>query len=292
MVLLIGIGSGMGAGDKGCGEGPLFLQEHPQFVGCQHEWVSLLTGDKSIQNPYEHLKELYSRVARKTYELAAQDQFFIVIGGDHSCAIGTWSGISEAMRPKGPIGLIWFDAHMDSHTPQTSESGNIHGMPLAALMGFGDERLTQILSKHPKINPAHVVLIGIRSFEKEEAALLKKLGVSIYFIDEVRKGGLKRILNEAIDYLRSKTVGFGVSFDLDSIDPQYAMGVGTPVDIGIDLNELIDTLDLFQKFPPIAFEIVEYNPYLDTDFATVKIIGNILQKISPRATSFAQTVNI
>ena len=281
MISLIGVASGEGAGNKGCGEAPEFLFQHPHLLGnLQHQWLSIFKNQNSLKDPYDRLADLYWIVAKKTYELTMQDQFFMTIGGDHSCAIGTWSGFAEAMRFKGAIGLIWIDAHMDSHTPETSETGNIHGMPLATLMGFGDKRLTSILSDMPKIDPSHVILIGVRSFEAGEEALLKRLGVRIYYMDEVKKRGIRPIILEAIEYISKRTTGYGVSFDLDVIDPMYVKGVGTPVQDGIPLEDILESLTAFQAHPPLAFELVEYNPFLDEDLSTIKVIKEILHRVA------------
>lgn len=282
MVLLVGVESGIAAGNQGCEDGPHFLRDHPEFIPPGYEWAPAFSRNTSIQDPYDQLQELYSRVAEKTCALTTQNTPFVVIGGDHSCAMGTWSGISEAIRPKGPIGLIWIDAHTDLHTPETSPSGNIHGMPVATLLGLGDQRLTHILSKQPKINPDHVVFIGIRSFEEPEIKLLKKLGIQVHFMEDVQKNGFKNTLQKAIDFLKAKTAHFGVSFDLDSLDPKSVEAVGTPVPGGLDVDETLEGLKLLRASPPVAFELVEYNPHLDKDLRTAQIIRQILQNILPK----------
>ena len=167
---------------------------------------------------------------------------------------------------------------MDSHTFITSLSGALHGMPLACLLGYGDYQLTTILSVKPKIAPQHVCLVGVRSFETEEAQLLKQLGVRIIFMQEIRKRGLKNALKEALTIVTQGTAGFGLSIDLDSIDPLDAPGVGTPELNGLSGKELLDALKIFpQHRNLLGIEITELNPTLDKNQVTAKLaIGALI----------------
>src|SRR5262249_55803052 len=137
------------------------------------------------------------QLATRTQKLAASGRVPIVLGGDHSCAIGTWKGIARALAPRGPLGLIWIDAHMDAHTPLTTPSGNLHGMPLACLFGLGDPRLTSIAGG-AALDPRRVCLLGVRSFEAEEAVLLQQLGVRVFFMHEVVRRGLQNVMRDAV----------------------------------------------------------------------------------------------
>jgi arginase len=190
--------------------------------------------------------------------------FPLVLGGDHSCAIGTWSGVATAMREQGSIGLIWIDAHLDSHTPQTSETQAPHGMPLAALLGHGNPRLTNIDDWSGKLDPRHVVVVGARSHEAGEMALLRSLGVRIMTSGEVRRRGMKTCLNEARQIAAQGTVGYGITFDLDVLDPIEVPAVGSPVTRGPALSVALEALaGLALDARLLAFELVEYNPHLD-----------------------------
>lgn len=281
MVPFVGIASGLGAGDAGCGEAPLFLHQHSDLLKeIEHEWVDIFFADDFPEDPYERCSTLFQAIAKKVYQVHKSKGYLISIGGDHSCAIGTWSGVAEAIRPSGDLGLLWIDAHMDSHTPETSESGNIHGMPLAALLGYGDQRLTQILTNRPKLLPQNVALIGVRSYESGEAALLQRLGVRIYFMEEVKARGIGEVMKEAMEIVSRNTAGYGVSFDLDSLDPRLSPGVGTPVPGGLDPEELLASFSCFYEHPPIAFEAVEYNLALDRDLITAKLLVRILERAS------------
>jgi arginase len=209
--------------------------------------------------------------------------FPLVVGGDHSCAIGTWSGVHRALANHGPVGLIWIDAHMDSHTFATTPSGQIHGMPLACLLGHGETALTRIGGAEAKLRPEQVCLIGVRSYEAGEAALLHRLGVRVYDMDEIRRRGLAEVFEEALAIVRQGTAGFGVSVDLDALDPGEEPGVGTPVAGGLRRAELADALSHLRGDPAfVAMEIVEYNPRRDRRHATADAAGALLDAITPR----------
>jgi arginase len=246
----IGLASGIGAGNLSCGEGPIYLRTALKLP--QIQWGSLIQADEIGLDKLTTVMRLNRLLAQEALLMATRHPFFLSLGGDHSSAIGLWSGIAESCRKKGDIGLLWIDAHMDAHTPQTSESGNIHGMPLAALLGYGDSCLTQLFSSKPKIKPKNVALIGIRSFESEEEKLLSLLGVRIYFMQEVRERGLAAVMREAIELVSRNTVGYGVSFDLDSLDPYWTSAVGTPVPGGLDFKEFLTCCAQFKEAMPTA----------------------------------------
>ena len=224
---------------------------------------------------------LNAQLAREIYACAIEHPFVVSIGGDHSCAVGTWSGVAEAMRlHQKEIGLIWIDAHMDSHTPETSETGNIHGMPLGALLGYGAESLTHILSKNPKLKPENVFLVGIRSFEEGEKLLLERLGVRIYYMEEVHERGLKAVLSEIVQNLKLRNIPYGISLDVDFFDPSEIIATGTPVSGGGNIEEFIQSYSEFEHFPPIAFELVEFNPAKDSGGKTLQHILRILDRVT------------
>ena len=279
-VNLIGFACGMGAPNPGCAYGPEVLKQMnlPHALhdyGVSEKWKSFLKSsiqelDKNLC--IEYLTLQYKTLAQEVAKSIRQRERFIVIGGDHSCAIGTWSGAAHQIRKLGSLGLIWVDAHMDSHTPVSSHSGALHGMPLACLLGYGDYQLTNILSVKPKIAPQHVCLVGVRSFETEEAQLLKHLGVRIIFMQEVKERGLVDVFEEALTIANTGTAGFGLSIDLDSIDPLDAPGVGTPELGGLSREELLDALKIFpQQRKLLGIEIAELNPSLDQNQITAKL---------------------
>lgn len=267
---LIGAGIGACAGISGCEHGPHALQGDIAF-----DTILPYEGDGK---DYDALATYFATLGNITFE-AARTHTPFVIGGDHSCAIGTWSGISAYHQSKNQdIGLIWVDAHMDSHTPETSPSGNVHGMPLATLLGEGDSRLCSILGNSPKLKPENVILIGIRSFEDGEAALLKRLGVRIYFMEEVESRGIETVLKEAYANLSTRVL-VGLTIDVDGFDPRFAPGVGTAVDHGIDFEGFLSTLKSLDLSKCCGVEITEYNPSLDIDDLTKKTVIDLVEGV-------------
>lgn len=283
-IQLIGYASGNGAGNKGCSMGPVNLQdsEYLESSSLTYEWAPMLynrmEGKKLEAMP--GIIELSQRLAHITENLTTRNTSFAVIGGDHTSAIGTWSGASSALEDKGALGLIWIDAHMDSHTPATTPSQNIHGMPLAVLLGEGEHDLTHLLNKAPKLSPSDICLVGVRSFEPEEEALLERLNVRIFYMDEVKERGLDVVMQDALELVSKNTAGFGISLDLDGIDPLEAPGVGSPVNDGLKASELLRTFKgLANNKHFIGIDITEFNPHLDQDNKTEKIIVSVLQNI-------------
>jgi arginase len=286
-IIVIGAASGAGAPDPATAEGPDALRHYRVFrdTPLQHvEWDAILRVPREAQHtPLDAVAALGEQLAAEVEAVLRAGNFPLVVGGDHSCAIGTWSGVHRVLADQGPIGLIWIDAHMDSHTFATTESGQIHGMPLAALLGHGDAALTAIDGAEAKLRPEHVCLIGVRSYEAGEAALLRRLDVRVFEMDEVRRRGLAEVFDEALALVRQGTAGFGVSVDLDALDPAEEPGVGTPVPGGLTRAELADALSRLRGDPAfVAMEIVEYNPRRDRGHATADAAGALLGAIVPR----------
>lgn len=200
--------------------------------------------------------------------------FPVVLGGDHSVAVGTWNAFEE------PFGLVWIDAHLDSHTSKTTPSGAYHGMPVAALLGYGDPEMAQLVKKESVLKPENVAFIGARSYEKEELAFLKERGVRIYFMEEVKKRGLREIFPEAIAHVLKGVSKFGVSLDLDVFDVEDAPGVGSPEKDGIRKKELLPLLSKLASDPRlIGFELVEFNPKRDVGHKTRELAFEILNEV-------------
>lgn len=252
------IPSGWGAQLSGCKKGPKSLKPHlkPPLI--------LLEPDNTLLDPLSIILDLNRRLATSILSALQESKFPLVIGGDHSLAVGTWNAVAQY---KKNFGLIWMDAHMDSHTFETSPSKAWHGMPLRALL---DRNHT--LSQKIALNPAHLCLIGVRSFEKEEFEFLKALKVRIFFMDEVKKYGLLAIFKEAVHYVNQGRDGFGISLDLDVLDPREAPGIGSPVYDGILAEDLLKCLTTIEDEDRlIAFEMVEFNPELDNNHKTLKL---------------------
>lgn len=272
----IGLASGIAGRHLGSGQGPLVLQKELP----SQQWKAMICPDTQITDKLELVSYLNRRLAEETFQTLQTHPSLIVIGGDHSCGIGTWSGVSEALYQRGQdLGLIWLDAHMDSHTPQTSPSGNMHGMPIAALLGHGPEQLTHILSTRPKIKPENLFLIGIRSYEEAEKSLLEKLNVRIYYIEEVQERGIEAILKEVLAHFSKQKIPYGISLDIDFFDPSKMPATGTPEPTDIDPDLFISSCSPLKDCPPVAFEFVEFNPPLDCEGKSLNYIRRILDAI-------------
>jgi arginase len=285
---LFSYASGIAGSDPGSGDGPLVLKKSPFFsldkeAGVELVWHTIDAKNQNITQNLTKLKLVEQQcniLANSVANVVQKKQFFTVFGGDHTCAIGTWSGAADAIRSEGQLGLIWIDAHMDSHTPETSTSGNIHGMPLACLLGYGSSVLVNLRYAAVKIKPENLCLIGIRSFERGEADLLKKLNVRVFFMEEVKQRGMKAVMQMALEIVKKNTIGFGVSIDIDSIDPKEAPGTGVAEPDGIPAEELRDALTLLvDEKCLIGTEIAEFDPHRDQNHMTEKLIPRLINAI-------------
>ncbi|MFC0274783.1 arginase [Metabacillus herbersteinensis] len=203
--------------------------------------------------------------------------FPLVLGGDHSIAIGTLAGVAKHYDN---LGVIWYDAHGDLNTVETSPSGNIHGMPLAVSLGIGHEDLTSIGGYTPKIKPENIVIIGARSLDDGEKELIREVGIKVYTMHEIDRLGMTKVMDEAITYLKDKTDGVHLSLDLDGLDPLDAPGVGTPVNGGISYRESHLAMEMLEESKIItSAEFVEVNPILDdknkTATVAVALMGSL-----------------
>ncbi len=290
---LIGAAIGCGAQDDGCRDGPRTLLQAGALQRLQTpDTHGGLVHGIELATPAGHSRSArlaalpgvagFSRaLADATAHSVHEGHVPVVIGGDHSCAIGTWSGVASALRPAGPVGLIWIDAHLDSHTPQTSDSGAIHGMPLAALLGHGARELTQVRDAGPKLLPQHVVVIGARSYEPAERALIDRLGVRVIDAAEVARSGLRAVMADAIRIATADTAAFGVTVDLDAFDPAVAPGVGSPEPGGLtgqDMTQALAACARDERFA--AFELVEYNPRHDRGGVTARLALDLLGAVA------------
>jgi arginase len=283
-LFLIGAAFGAGGLDKGSKDAAQAFQNSHEYnelttMGIDVQWLKTIT-EKPLDSNLEIITDANVSLAQTTQQLVKKNKRFCIIGGDHSCAIGTWSGAISALPETGKLGLIWIDAHMDAHTPETSPTGNIHGMPVASLLGYGHKQLTQLLSKQTKIKPQNICLIGIRSYEAGEEKLLNDLGVKIFFNTDVQALGIKAVMQQALAHISQSTTHIGLSVDLDGLDPSDAPGVGTPVDKGIDGQEFCASLAILNQHKNfIGYEIVEYNHHLDIEQKTAKIISDIIHAL-------------
>jgi arginase len=195
----------------------------------------------------------------------AADKCPLILGGDHSLAVGSVSGVSKHLRGRGEkLGMIWIDAHTDMNTPATSPSGNVHGMPLACCIGLGPKELTDIFGYAPKVAPENVALVGIRSVDDDERDNVQRSGVHAFTMRDIDERGMRSVIEESIRIAGTGTVGFHVSLDMDAVDPREAPGVGTPVRGGITYREAHLAMEIMADHGRLlSFEIVEVNPVID-----------------------------
>lgn len=282
MFKCIGVCQGWGAENGQTQTGPKVL--HETFKAWP--WSSLLQTqvdvrpDEKINDDqrYAHVLDISKRLSEHTARLVRHNQKPIVFGGDHSIAIGTWSGVVSELSMEEQFGLLWVDAHMDSHTHETSPSGNIHGMPVACLLGEAVGELSRVGSKYSKLNPKHIAMLGIRSYESGEKALLERLGVRVYYMSEIHERGFGACFKEALDLVTAGTKGFGISMDIDALDPTEAPATGCFEPDGLMRTDALNMFRHVREHAMLkAVEITEYNPYKDTaDKKTQVFIENVV----------------
>lgn len=298
-ITIIGFPIDLGAGRRGVDMGPSALR----IANLNQRLISLGydvndIGDISIQTAeqqkiiYPNLKYLdeilkTSKVLSRTVEQTLdKGNFPLCIGGDHSMALGTIAGISSYCRKKQLVpGVIWIDAHADMNTDKTTPSGNIHGMPLAASLGLGHSDLINFYGFTPKLKPENCALIGIRSVDPEERKNIKKLNLPVYTMSDVDKLGIHRIINKVLKQFKEKVDHIHVSFDVDSIDPSAAPGVGTPVPGGLSYREAHSLMESIAECGCMSsLEVAEVNPILDNynrsaEFAAELVASSMGQRI-------------
>jgi len=243
---------------------------HPNYVAAE-------------QDNSKYLNEMLlscKNITKSMTKILENNDFPVILGGDHSIAIGTFSSISDFYSSRNQsVGLIWFDAHADMNTPETSPSGNIHGMPLAVLLGFGDKRLTELGGMSPKLNPRFLAHIGARDVDPGERELIHKLGLRNQFftMSDIDKKGMAYCIEKAIEIASQAEAGYAVTFDIDIIDPRFAPGSGTLVRGGITYREAHLALEIIAERGGMkSFEIVEVNPTLDRENITVELAGELI----------------
>ena len=275
---IIGVPMDLGAGRRGVDMGPSAiriaglapaLRELGRTVIDEGDLDIRIMEQLKVGNPRaRYLGEIVAAgklLADKVQRVLRRGHFPLVLGGDHSIAAGTVSGVVAHARPKGKkVGVIWVDAHSDINTPATSPSGNVHGMPLAALLGIGPGELGSIGGRFRKVAPEHVALVGIRSVDAGERDHLRRLGVHTYTMADIDRHGIHIVMEKAIENVTRDTDYVHVSFDLDSVDPLIAPGVGTPVKGGLDYREAHLIMESLAAAGVVtSLEMVEVNPILD-----------------------------
>ena len=292
IVHVLGVPMDLGSGRRGVDMGPSAIRIAGLDARLRELGHTVVDdGDITIRNMEElkvgdvrarYLAEI-ARAAgvacRKVERIMSRGHFPLVLGGDHSIAVGTVSGIAAYCRREGKkLGLLWVDAHGDINTPHSSPSGNIHGMPVAALLGFGPDKLTGIGGKFRKLDPANVALVGIRSLDEGEKHRLKEVGVQVHTMADIDRHGIHRIMKKALARVTEGVDCVHVSFDLDAVDPTVAPGVGTPVKGGLDYREAHLIMELLNDSGVMtSLEMVEVNPILDQGNASAAFAVELVQ---------------
>jgi arginase len=281
-IAIIGVPLDLGAGRRGVDMGPSAIR----YAGLNERLALLGHRVRDTGNIPVPLAEQYEappsderlrylepilavnrQLARRTADVVAEGALPLVLGGDHSLAIGSVSGAAHGRR----AGLIWVDAHADFNTPETTPSGNIHGMSLAALIGRGHPALTALLGAGPVIRPRDIALVGVRDIDPLERETLRGSGIAVFTMHDIDRRGMAAVMDEAIERVCAETSGVYVSFDMDVLDPNEAPGVGTPVLGGISYREAHLAMELTAACGKLlGLDLVEVNPILDTHNSTAE----------------------
>jgi arginase len=217
-------------------------------------------------------------LAEAVDKIVSSDKYPLVLGGDHSVAVGTVAGVSQAfLRRNEKVGLVWVDAHPDMNTPETSPTGNIHGMPLACCIGKGPAELTHIFGYAPKVEARNVVLVGLRDVDLSERGPIHDSGVNAFTMRDIDERGLKSVMQEAIQLVSRDTAGFHLSFDMDVLDPDEAPGVGTPVRGGMTYREAHLAMEtICDSGRMVSMDLVEVNTVLDVANRTAQLAVELI----------------
>jgi arginase len=277
-IRIIGVPMDLGQSRRGVDMGPSALrvaglQSRLKQLGHQVEDIGNVAVKQAEEQHYGEKRAKYLNEIAETCrglaeitENALREGFLpLVLGGDHSIAIGSLSGVSDFFRKQSKkVGYVWLDAHGDMNTPDSSPSGNVHGMPLATLIGYGAPELVGLLGYQPKVEPRNVVLVGVRDLDAKERRLVKDSGVHAFTMRDVDERGLREVMSEALHFASDDTEGIAVSLDMDFVDPSDAPGVGTPVRGGVTYREAHLAMEMLADSEAmVSLEVVEINPVID-----------------------------
>ena len=291
-ISIIGAPLDLGAGRRGVDMGPSAvrvanLNARLAALGYEVEDLGNVPVRQAEATPEGHPHAKYlPQIAATCETIAVQvegvlehDSMPLVLGGDHSVAVGTVAGVSQYFRKRGrKIGLIWLDAHADMNTPETSPSGNVHGMPLACIVGLGPPELSEIGGYKPKVAPANVAIVGLRDVDSFEKPHVRESGVRAFTMREIDERGLRAVMEDAIRLATAGTAGFHLSLDMDFVDPRDAPGVGTPVRGGATYREAHLAMEMIcDSGGMLSMEAVEVNPVIDEVNRTADLAVELIQ---------------
>jgi arginase len=277
-IRIIGVPMDLGASRRGVDMGPSALrvaglQARIKQLGHQVEDIGNISVKQPEEMSYGEKRAKYlAEIADACKDLAGiveksldEGMLPVVLGGDHSIAAGSLSGVASHFKKKEKkVGLIWLDAHGDINTPESSPSGNVHGMPLAAAMGYGAIELVELQGFKPKVEPQNISLVGIRDLDSQEKKLAKKSGVHVFTMRDIDERGMREVMSDALKYAMDDTDGISVSLDMDFVDPSDAPGVGTPVRGGVTYREAHLAMEMLADTEAmVSLEVVEINPVID-----------------------------
>lgn len=284
-VRIIGVPMDLGAGRRGVDMGPSVIR----IAGLNRAIARLgyevtdagninVAPPESIQRSNlraQYLPEIAAvseELAREVEKTMEEDAIPVILGGDHSIAIGSAAGVAAHYRKTNQrIGIVWLDAHTDINTPETTPSGNVHGMPLAALLGHGAPEFTDIAGFSPKVLPENTAVIGARSVDPGEIELIRRLGIRVFTMSEVDERGIGTVIREAIEIATRGTAGFHATLDMDFLDPEYAPGVGTREMGGATYRETHLAMEkIADSGKMLSVEITEVNPLYDNSNQTAQ----------------------
>ncbi|MCG3130162.1 MAG: Arginase [Phycisphaerae bacterium] len=298
-VRIIGAPLDLGAGHRGVDMGPSAIriagvQRRLQQLGHTVRdggdietgvFETLDAGDPSLRF-FEPVLDVNLRLARAVEQALETGEFPLVLGGDHSIAIGSVAGAASHHRRRGAaIGALWIDAHGDMNTPDTTPSGNIHGMGLAVALGLGNPDFVNLHAPGPKVRPEHVALVGVRDLDPGERRALKENHIRVFTMRDIDQQGMSAVMRQAIDVVTTGTAGVYVQFDMDVIDPATAPGTGTPVPGGLSYREAHLVMEMLAERSDrvVALDIVETNPALDTRNTTAELATELILSLMGKA---------
>jgi arginase len=277
-IRIIGVPMDLGQSRRGVDMGPSALrvaglQSRLKALGHTVEDVGNVDVPQPEEQPYGEKRAKYLHeitetcrgLAAMTERSLAEGYTPLVLGGDHSLAVGSFSGISNYFHKQSKrVGYMWLDAHGDMNTPESSPSGNIHGMPLAAIIGHGAPELVELLGYKPKVEPRNVCLVGVRDLDAKERRLIKDSGVHVFTMRDIDERGMREVMSDALRFVTDDTDGTAVSLDMDFVDPDDAPGVGTPVRGGATYREAHLAMEMLADSEAmVSLEVVEINPVID-----------------------------
>ncbi|MCW8933886.1 MAG: arginase family protein [Gammaproteobacteria bacterium] len=280
----LGVASCVGAPSNSCATAPAVLKASGYSSLLDYselKWKPLLEVSNKNKNSLNVLNKQSCLINQFSRQQIENKKSFLVLGGDHSCAIGTWAGAMNQLPAESTFALIWIDAHMDAHTMESSPSGNLHGMPISVLLGEAGHDLQSCYPSARHIDGQDLYLFGVRCYEAEEMVLLSKKKANVFDMQRIDKdGGTQKVLFQLIETISRCYDYFAISLDLDAIDPKDAPGVVTSEKTGLSANDLLKTfekLNFSDKF--IGLEIVEFDPANDGSRETEKLVYEIINSI-------------